>query len=96
MGGVQFAGGRFPDDPQGTTLAVDLSIEDGAWRPYLGANPLQGKVSRIGVLPRGMASGAPSAALCIVLDDGRAVLAETSWRNLALAAVALIARWGTP
>ena len=29
---------------------------------------------------------------CIVLDDGRAVLAETSWRNLALAAVALIAR----
>ena len=43
MGGVQFAGGRFPDDPQGTTLAVDLSIEDGAWRPYLGANPLQGR-----------------------------------------------------
>ena len=83
MGGVQFAGGRFPDDPQGTTLAVDLSIEDGAWRPYPRSESAAGE----GVSDRrpseGMASGAPSAALCIVLDDGRAVLAETSWRNLA-------------
>jgi len=94
--GVELSGGRFPDDPQGTTLAVDLQIEDGAWRRYLGDAPLRGKLTRIGVLPRGMTSGQPSASLCVVLDDGRAVLAETSWRNLALAAVALIARWGTP
>lgn len=88
--------GRWPDDPQGTTLAIDLQIEDGAWGPYLGASPLHGRLARIGVLPQGMASGRPSAAVLVVLDDGRAVLAETSWRNLSLAAVALIARWGTP
>lgn len=88
--------GRYPDDPQGTTLAVDLEIEDGAWAPYLDQTPLHGKLQRIGVLSSGMTSGRPSASLLVVLDDGRTVLAETSWRNLALAAVALIARWGTP
>jgi hypothetical protein len=93
---VEFGPGRYPEDPQGTVLAVDLQIRDGAWAPYLGSNPLRGQLSRIGVLPHGMTGGAPSASLLVVLDDGRAVLAETSWRNLALAAVALIARWGTP
>lgn len=86
----------FPRDPQGTVLAIDMQVEDGAWRPYLGEAPLTGKLTRIGVLPHGMTSGRPSAALCIVLDDGRAVFAESSWRNFSLAAVALIARWGTP
>lgn len=94
--GVEFGPGRYPEDPQGTTLAIDLQIEDGAWAPYLGDQPLHGQLTRIGVLPAGMSSGRPSASLLVVLDDGRAVLAETSWRNLALAAVALIARWGTP
>ena len=88
--------GALPQDPDGTTIAVDITIRDGAWGPYLGPTPLHGILTRIGVLPGGMASSRPSAALCIVLDDGRAVLAETSWRNLALAAVALIAKWGTP
>jgi len=93
---VEFGPGRWPDDPQGTTLAIDLLIEDGAWRKFLGPAPLRGQLARIGVLPGGMKSGAPSVSLLVVLDDGRPVLAETSWRNLALAAVALIARWGTP
>lgn len=86
----------LPQDPDGTTLAVDLSIEDGAWRPYLGGEPLVGHITRIGVLPGGMTSGRPSLAMCVVLDDGRAVFVEQSWRNFSLAAVALIARWGTP
>ena len=94
--GVESGPGRHPEDPQGTTLAVDMQIEDGAWAPHLGASPLHGQLSRIGVLPRGMRSGAPSAAMLVVLDDGRAVIAETSWRNLALAALTLTARWGTP
>lgn len=80
----------------GTHLDIDLQIEDGAWREHLGDDPLHGQLTRIGVLPRGMTSGLPSAALLVTLDDGRKVFAETSWRNLALAAVALIARWGTP
>ena len=96
MSPVEFGPGRYPEDPQGMTLAIDLQIEDGAWGPYLGPAPLHGQLTRIGVLPHGMSSGRPSAGLLVVLDDGRAVLAETSWRNLALAAVALIARWGTP
>ena len=86
----------MPQDPDGTPLPVDMCIEDGAWAPYLGDSPLRGRLTRIGVLPGGMRSGRPSVGMCVVLDDGRAVLAETSWRNLALAAVALIARWGTP
>lgn len=94
--GVEFGPGRYPDDPEGTTLAIDLQINDGDWRPYLGEKPLRGRLARIGVLPRGMKSGSPSASLLVILDDGRAVFAETSWRNLSLAAVALIARWGTP
>ena len=96
MGSVKFGPGRYPDDPEGTTLAVDLEIKDGAWGPYVGERPLHGRLSRIGVLPGGMSSGNPSASLLVILDDGSAVIAETSWRNLALAAVALIARWGTP
>jgi hypothetical protein len=86
----------FTGDPQGTTLGVDLEIKDGAWLPYVGSTPLFGRLSRIGVLPGGMVGGRPSAALLVILDDGRAVVAQTSWRNLALAAVALIGRWGTP
>ncbi len=94
--GVEFSPGRYPDDPEGTTLAIDLTIEDGAWAKYAGPKPRSGKLSRIGVLPRGMVSGRPAVELLVILDDGTAVIAETSWRNFALAAVALIARWGTP
>jgi hypothetical protein len=43
-----------------------------------------------------MRSGRPSVALLATLDDGRQVFIETSWRSFALAAVALIAQWGTP
>lgn len=89
-------GAKMPQDPQGTVLSVDMTIEDGAWREYAGDKPLHGVLTRIGVLPGGMKSGAPSAALLAYLDDGRSVVIETSWKNLALAAVALIAKWGTP
>jgi hypothetical protein len=86
----------MPQDPDGTTLAVDLTIEDGSWHPYLGDDPIRGRLFRIGVLPGGMVGGRPSVAMAVYLEDGRAALVETSWRNLALATVALIARWGTP
>ena len=87
---------HMPPDPDGTTLAVDLIITDGAWGPHVGKQPQMGTVTRIGVLPKGMESGRPSLALAVILDDGTAVIAQTSWRAFALAAVALIARWGTP
>lgn len=86
----------FPQDPEGTGLAVDLLIADGAWLPYLGPNPRQGMLTRVGILPGGMRSGAPSFAAVVTLDDGTPVLVQQSWRNMGLAAVALIGRWGTP
>lgn len=88
----------MPRDPHGTALAVDLVIPDAGWAPYVEdpTTVVHGQIDRIGVLPAGMKSGLPSAAILITLDDGRRVIAETSWRNLSLAAVALIAQWGTP
>lgn len=68
-----------------------------AWQAAYGdVLPEHGMLRRIGVIPHGMASGRPSLALLVELDGGRKVFVETSWRNFAIAAVALIARWGTP
>lgn len=50
----------------------------------------------IGCLANGMASGAPAAALCFKLPDGRVVLAETSLKLLLTAADTLKARYGDP
>lgn len=79
-------------------LHVDMEVQDGDWAPYMtGQGPvLRGELQRIGVLPRGMASGAPSVGLLGRTDEGHVVLLETSWKNLSLAMVALITRWGTP
>lgn len=87
---------KMPQDPQGAGLVVDMVVEDGAWRPFLGDDPKVGRVTRIGVLPRGMTSGRPAVVLVVVLEDGTSVLAQASWRSLSLAMVGLIARWGTP
>ena len=94
MGGVPVRR-RSVDEPQGTTLAVDPGIEDGAWRPYLGANPLLGRCLRIGVLQRGDGVRAPSATLCIVSTMDAQSPRRHGGTSL-LAAVALIARWGHP
>lgn len=37
---------------------------------------------RLGMLPDGMSSGKPSVAIAITLEDGRVVLAETSYALL--------------
>jgi hypothetical protein len=50
----------------------------------------------IGALQGGMASGAPSVALCIQLPDGRVVLAETSMALLLTAADTLAELYGDP
>ena len=84
-----------------TVLDIDLDMDTPtsrrAWTDaYGGRTPDRATLHRIGVIPHGMRSGRPSVALLATLDDGRQVFIETSWRNFALAAVALIARWGTP
>lgn len=82
-------------------LDVDMDMDETASRVAWGAAygdvlPERGTLRRIGVIPTGMTSGRPSLAMLVDLDDGRKVFVETSWRNFALAAVALISRWGTP
>lgn len=50
----------------------------------------------VGALAGGMESGAPSAAFCFTLPDGRVVLAETSLALFLTAADALKAKYGDP
>lgn len=47
-------------------------------------------------LEGGMTSGRHSVAIRIDLPDGRPVIAETSWRILALSVQAIAARYGWP
>ena len=51
---------------------------------------------KIGVLPGGMVSGAPSVSLVFPLDDGKVVFAETSYRLFMAAAKAFAAKYGWP
>lgn len=82
-----------------SVVHVDLEIEDGGWRAHL-VVPNQkvhfGVIERVGNLPGGMKSGAPAFQLLGRLDNGEVVHLQASWKNIALAMVALIARWGTP
>ncbi len=81
-------------------LKVILSVEDGELGKYLAPNQdppeAVAKFEVVGCLPRGMTSGAPSFCAVIELPSGERIIAETSWKNMSLAAVALIAKWGTP
>lgn len=50
-----------------------------------------GKITRVGLLPRGTVSGAPTVGVVIELDDGRRVVGETTWALFEGAARALAA-----
>ena len=87
------------DDTFGVHLGIDLELADGAWGALFGdacavdlMTPTLPRVERIGCLPGGMASGRPAVELAVRLPDGRVVIAETSWRALALAVRALEVR----
>lgn len=80
-------------------LKVITSIQDGELAPYLtpGQEPTaMATFEVVGCLPAGTVSGLPSFVAVIELPDGQRILAETSWRNMSLALVALAAVWGTP
>lgn len=78
-------------------LGVDLELKDGAWWPHLADSPVKsGNIERVGVLPNATSKGKPAVQILVTLEDGTKVVAQTTWNNFALAAVALIARWGTP
>jgi hypothetical protein len=80
-------------------LDVILSIADGQLAKYTTPGQAPHEMSKfevVGCLPGGMESGLPSFVAVIELPSGERILAETSWRNMALALVALAATWGTP
>lgn len=70
-----------------TPLSITPNIEDAPWTDVAGL-PL-GMISRIGLQPRGMASGDPTATVLIALPDRTKVLAQTSWRLLKAACNAM-------
>ncbi len=82
----------------GSGMAVDLEVVEGSWGVYVNDDrPVTtATIERIGVLPKGMRSGAPSLAILARGENGETIFVQASWRAFGLAAVALIARWGTP
>jgi hypothetical protein len=81
------------DDLGWTPLSINLE-GDGAFEDWKDKSPAHGRLTRLAALPGGMASGRPSIALGIELDDGTVVVAETSWNLLFTAAKAVEARYG--
>lgn len=81
-------------------LKIITSLKDGELASYLvpGQPEQEGMatIEVIGVLPKGMQSGAASVAMVIELPDGSRVIAETSWNAFSLGVVGLIGIWGTP
>lgn len=74
-----------------TPLDVRTDIERA---PYTELDPkatLHGQLVSIGLLRNGTTKGRASVALVVRLDDGRHVIAETTWRLFNTAAQALAA-----
>lgn len=73
-----------------TSLQIVPDIDTrGPWTDLPDAET--GTLERIGLLRNGTAEGRAAVALVIRLDDGRAVLAQTTWRLFTNAAQALAA-----
>lgn len=68
--------------------------EDEVWETP-GPKTQVGIVEAVGTLPKGMASGATSVAICVVtVVDGSRVYAEMSLKMFQMAAAAFTSRWG--
>ena len=76
-----------------TGMGVDLSIEDGEWKKYLGANPKHGRIERVGILPNSTSLGKPTFQVLARMDDGTMIVVETTWALINTAARAIAVRW---
>lgn len=74
-----------------TPLDVRTDMEQAPWVDVQPKNILHGRIERIGLLRHGTSHGRASIAILIRLDDGRAVIGETTWRLFDTAAKALAA-----
>ena len=62
-----------------TPLSITADMDLAPWTDLNREEVLHGQVDRVGLLPNGTARGRASVALCIRLNDGRYVIAETTW-----------------
>lgn len=83
-------GEPWPPIPM-TPLDVRPDIEQNPWTDVEPKALLHGQIERIGLLRHGTTGGRASVALLIRMDDGRAVIGETTWRLFHAAARALAA-----
>ena len=74
-----------------TPLEVSADLDRAPWSDLGARTVTHGMVQRIGLLPNGTQNGRASVALVIRTDDGRIVVAETTWRLFNVAARALAA-----
>lgn len=83
-------GDPWPPVP-GTPLDVRLDMDRAPWTHIDPKAVAHGRVESVGLLRHGTAEGRASVALLIRLDDGRHVVAETTFRLAHTAARALAA-----
>jgi hypothetical protein len=72
-----------------TPLDVTTNMDAQPWTDIDRNTLLHGTIDRIGLLPNGTTGGRASIAIAVTLDDGRVVIAETTWRLFDAAARAL-------
>jgi hypothetical protein len=77
-------------------ISLDIRLDgDGAFEDVRD-EAQRGDAFRIAALNGGMTSGNLSIALGVRGDDGKVIVAETSWRLLHAAVRAIEARYGSP
>lgn len=75
----------------GSSIDVRPDMDQAPWTDLPRKDILHGQVERAGLLRHGTSDGRASVALVVRLDDGRPVVAETTWRLFNTAARALAA-----
>lgn len=79
-----------------TDVTIVPTIRDGEFAHLKSEDVQAGRLELIGGLPDGMASGNPSVAMLVRMNDGRYVFAETSLVLFLSAADAMRAAHGDP
>lgn len=75
---------------------LTISLEgDGAFADWKD-NSEGGTIDRVATLADGTFGGHPSVAIGVTTKDGKHVIAETTWRLLYTACMAIEARYGKP
>ncbi len=77
-------------------LVVTLNTEANPWVDLMDKPVVEAVLKRVGGLPAGMKSGAPSVFFLVEMPDGTQVVCETSWKLLYWATSALAGAYGVP